>query len=116
MTKRMNRIRRRSVLAGAAALPLVASPARAQQKVLTIGSAFSPVSIDPSLSGNGRAGMAVIPAYEPLVRTGAAGDRAARAKAAKAAKASGGGAGPSAAAPSRPGACSWMRRSRAAVR
>lgn len=45
-----------------------AMPAAAQQRVLTIGSAFVPVSLDPSLSGNGRAGMAILPAYEPLVR------------------------------------------------
>jgi peptide/nickel transport system substrate-binding protein len=45
-------------------------PVRAQtQKILTTGGPFSPLSLDPSLSGNGRAGMAVMPAYEPLVRT-----------------------------------------------
>jgi peptide/nickel transport system substrate-binding protein len=65
-----SRIRRRTALGLAAALPLVARTAPAQQpKVLTIGSAFSPISVDPALSGNGRAGMAVMPAYEPLVRT-----------------------------------------------
>ena len=34
-----------------------ATGAFAQQKVLTVGSAFVPVSLDPGLSGNGRAGM-----------------------------------------------------------
>lgn len=64
-----SRLKRRTALglAFSAALPL--APRAQQQKVLTIGSAFSPVSLDPSLSGNGRAGMAVMPAYEPLVRT-----------------------------------------------
>jgi peptide/nickel transport system substrate-binding protein len=58
-----------SGIAGAVLISLtIFSPALAQQKVLTIGSAFVPVSLDPALSGNGRAGMAVIPAYEPLVR------------------------------------------------
>src|SRR5262245_50996276 len=56
------------IAAGALMSLTVFSPALAQQKVLTIGSAFVPVSLDPALSGNGRAGMAVIPAYEPLVR------------------------------------------------
>jgi peptide/nickel transport system substrate-binding protein len=51
----------------------VASSAFAQQKVLTVGSAFVPVSLDPALSGNGRAGMAIGPAYEPLVRVAADG-------------------------------------------
>jgi peptide/nickel transport system substrate-binding protein len=69
VTKNVAKLSRRTVLAGTASLPLAARTAQAQQKVLTIGSAFSPVSLDPSLSGNGRAGMAVIPAYEPLVRT-----------------------------------------------
>lgn len=46
------------------------APAWAQStKVLTVGSAFSPLSMDPSLSGNGRAGVHLAPAYEPLVRT-----------------------------------------------
>ncbi|MFO1159400.1 MAG: ABC transporter substrate-binding protein [Reyranellaceae bacterium] len=69
MSKSHTRISRRAMLAGAASLPLLPGAAQAQQKVLTIGSAFSPISLDPSLSGNGRAGMAVIPAYEPLIRT-----------------------------------------------
>src|SRR4051794_39363312 len=50
-----------------------ASSVCAQQKVLTVGSAFVPVSLDPGLSGNGRAGMAIGPAYEPLVRVAADG-------------------------------------------
>lgn len=62
---------RRRALAGAVALvACTATPTLAQQKTLTIGSAFVPVSLDPSLSGNGRAGMAIMPAYEPLVRVG----------------------------------------------
>lgn len=49
-------------------------PAMAQSsKVLTVGSAFAPLSMDPSLSGNGRAGVHLSPAYEPLVRTTADG-------------------------------------------
>jgi len=42
-------------------------------KVLTVGSAFSPLSMDPALSGNGRAGVHLSPAYEPLMRTTADG-------------------------------------------
>jgi peptide/nickel transport system substrate-binding protein len=72
---------RRAVLGGSlgtaalAALPLLgASTAHAQgAKVLTVGSAFSPLSMDPALSGNGRAGVHLSPAYEPLVRTQADG-------------------------------------------
>jgi peptide/nickel transport system substrate-binding protein len=64
-----SKLPRRTVLAAGAVLPFVFRAAFAQQKVLSIGSAFSPISLDPALSGNGRAGMAVIPAYEPLVRT-----------------------------------------------
>lgn len=62
--------RRYILIAAQAALAasLLTAPALAQQKVLTIGSAFVPVSLDPALSGNGRAGMAINPAYEPLVR------------------------------------------------
>ena len=50
-----------------------AQPALAQGKVLTIGSPFAPISMDPARSGNGRAGIAMMPAYEPLVRMGADG-------------------------------------------
>lgn len=53
----------------ATALSMMASPATAQgQKTLTVGNPFSPLSLDPSLSGNGRAGTHLMPAYEPLVR------------------------------------------------
>jgi ABC-type transport system substrate-binding protein len=38
-----------------------------------LAAAFVPVSLDPALSGNGRAGMAIGPAYEPLVRVAADG-------------------------------------------
>ncbi len=44
------------------------SSALAQTKVLTIGSPLAPLSLDPSMSGNGRAGVHLMPAYEPLVR------------------------------------------------
>ena len=47
--------------------------ALAQDKVLTVGNPFSPLSLDPSLSGNGRAGTHLLPAYEPLVRVRADG-------------------------------------------
>ncbi len=43
------------------------APAQAQ-KVLTVGNPLAPLSLDPSMSGNGRAGTALMPAYEPLVR------------------------------------------------
>ena len=66
---------RRLFLAAAFATASLAAAtgASAQQKVLTVGSAFVPVSLDPALSGNGRAGMAIGPAYEPLVRVAADG-------------------------------------------
>ena len=63
---------RREALGGALALALsgAAPSARADDaKVLTVGSPFSPLSMDPALSGNGRAGAHLMPAYEPLVRT-----------------------------------------------
>ena len=64
----MTNFTRRTAIAVGLAL-IAIQPVLAQgNKVLTIGSAFSPVSLDPSLSGNGRAGMALVPAYEPLVR------------------------------------------------
>jgi len=47
--------------------------ALAQDKVLTVGNPFAPLSMDPSLSGNGRAGTHLLPAYEPLVRVRADG-------------------------------------------
>jgi peptide/nickel transport system substrate-binding protein len=70
------RLTRREALAIAGALTLSAAApaARADDaKVLTVGSAFSPLSMDPALSGNGRAGVHLMPAYEPLVRTKADG-------------------------------------------
>jgi peptide/nickel transport system substrate-binding protein len=57
----------------AAALGLAAGPAHAQEKVLTVGNPFAPLSMDPSLSGNGRAGTHLLPAYEPLIRVRADG-------------------------------------------
>ena len=45
------------VAAVAAAFTLALAPVSAQaQKTLTVGNPFSPLSLDPSLSGNGRAG------------------------------------------------------------
>ncbi len=38
-------------------------------KVLTVGGPIAPLSMDPALSGNGRAGLFLSPAYEPLIRT-----------------------------------------------
>ncbi|NML42654.1 hypothetical protein HHL11_02755 [Ramlibacter sp. G-1-2-2] len=64
---------RRAVLALATAAALVSVPAFAQDKVLTVGNPFAPLSMDPSLSGNGRAGTHLMPAYEPLVRVRADG-------------------------------------------
>ncbi len=67
-------------LAAAAGLSLVtalglpqAAQAQANAKVLTVGNPFSPLSLDPSLSGNGRAGTHLLPAYEPLLRVRADG-------------------------------------------
>jgi peptide/nickel transport system substrate-binding protein len=66
------KFQRRMVLATvamAATLTMGAmQPAFAQTNVLTVGNPLSPRSIDPSLSGNGRAGTHLMPAYEPLVR------------------------------------------------
>lgn len=55
---------------GAAAQPAdpQALPRRRGQR-LAVGLAFKPNSLDPALSGNGRAGMHLLPAYEPLLRT-----------------------------------------------
>jgi peptide/nickel transport system substrate-binding protein len=63
----------KNALAGgvmAATLGLIgfSQTAMAQGKTLTIGLALPPLSMDPSISGNGRAGVALLPAYEPLVR------------------------------------------------
>lgn len=63
-----------TLAACALGLGLTTAPAHAQNaKVLTIGMPFSPLSLDPSLSGNGRAGVHLSPAYEPLIRTQADG-------------------------------------------
>jgi peptide/nickel transport system substrate-binding protein len=71
----MIRFTRRAIAAAAMAAVMSALPfvAHAQEKVLTIGNPFSPLSLDPSLSGNGRAGTHLLPAYEPLVRVKADG-------------------------------------------
>lgn len=57
------------------ALATLAAPgaALAQDRVLTVGNPFSPLSMDPSLSGNGRAGTHLMPAYEPQIRVRADG-------------------------------------------
>jgi peptide/nickel transport system substrate-binding protein len=60
------------VALGSAVLALSGN-ALAQDKVLTVGNPFGPISMDPALSGNGRAGTWMLPAYEPLVRTNADG-------------------------------------------
>jgi peptide/nickel transport system substrate-binding protein len=44
------------------------------EQVLTVSNTFAPISMDPALSGNGRAGTMLQPAYEPLVRTNAKGE------------------------------------------
>ena len=72
---------RRQLLAGsvlgacAISLGLLATPAAAQGNamVLSVGMPFSPLSMDPTVSGNGRAGVHLSPAYEPLIRTQADG-------------------------------------------
>jgi peptide/nickel transport system substrate-binding protein len=51
----------------------VATPAFGQDRVLTVGNPLAPISMDPSLSGNGRAGTQLMPAYEPLLRVRADG-------------------------------------------
>jgi len=72
---RRDALRRSAVfaLSASAGFPPFAPALAADGKVLTVGSAFSPLSMDPSLSGNGRAGVHLMPAYEPLVRTKADG-------------------------------------------
>jgi peptide/nickel transport system substrate-binding protein len=66
-----------TALLGACALSmgLMAAPAMAQgnAKVLTVGMPFAPFTMDPTMSGNGRAGVHLSPAYEPLIRTQADG-------------------------------------------
>ena len=64
----------------ALSLGLMTSPAALAQnnaRVLSVGMPFSPLSMDPSISGNGRAGVHLSPAYEPLIRTQADGKFAA---------------------------------------
>jgi peptide/nickel transport system substrate-binding protein len=56
------------LLALASAILCFGAPAEAAG-VLTVGNPFAPVSMDPALSGNGRAGTFLMPAYEPLLRT-----------------------------------------------
>jgi peptide/nickel transport system substrate-binding protein len=55
-------------LAAIAATLGLAQGVWAQGKTLTIGLAIPPLTMDPSMSGNGRAGVHLLPAYEPLVR------------------------------------------------
>lgn len=69
-TSRRALLRLASVLASAA---IVSIPALAQEKVLTVGNPLRPISMDPALSGNGRALTQLMPAYEPLVRVRADG-------------------------------------------
>ena len=59
------------IAAAMAAIAFTMVPARciaAEPNVLTVGNPFSPLSMDPARSGNGRAGTHLMPAYEPLVR------------------------------------------------
>lgn len=65
--------RRAAVLAVAAAALCASTVSLAQQKILTVGNPFAPLSMDPALSGNGRAGTHLMPAYEPLIRVRADG-------------------------------------------
>jgi peptide/nickel transport system substrate-binding protein len=51
-----------------------APPAVKDPKVLTVSATGAPISMDPGLSGNGRLGTMLQPAYEPLVRTNAEGE------------------------------------------
>ncbi|MWB79146.1 hypothetical protein GLS40_13985 [Pseudooceanicola sp. 216_PA32_1] len=62
-------------LAMAAAVAFGASAAQPAfaDDILTVGNPFPPFSLDPALSGNGRAGTWLLPTYEPLVRTKADG-------------------------------------------
>ena len=60
-------------VAATAALGLTAcsgsSAPKKSTETLTISSALMPNSLNPAISGNGRAGVALYPAYEPLVRS-----------------------------------------------
>lgn len=69
MTNAKPRLLSRLLAAGGLAAALAAAPAVAKENVLTVGNPFAPLSLDPALSGNGRAGTWLFPTYEPLVRT-----------------------------------------------
>jgi len=58
---------------GTGLLASTAALAQNNARVLSVGMPFSPLSMDPSISGNGRAGVHLSPAYEPLIRTQADG-------------------------------------------
>ena len=53
-------------LSGCSSAP--AAPKKSTE-TLTISSALMPNSLNPAISGNGRAGVALYPAYEPLIRS-----------------------------------------------
>jgi peptide/nickel transport system substrate-binding protein len=81
MTENKKQYRRGAVavaVVAAAALALTgcsgapAAPKKSTE-TLTISSALQPNNLNPVISGNGRAGVALYPAYEPLVRTKADG-------------------------------------------
>ncbi len=66
-----------ALLALSASVGWFAMPqATAAENILTVGNPFGPISLDPALSGNGRAGTWLLPTYEPLVRTRADGSLA----------------------------------------
>ena len=73
MSMTFTALSRRTAIALVALAAGLALPAQSQDRVLTVGNPFSPISLDPSLSGNGRAGTHLMPAYEPLIRVKADG-------------------------------------------
>ena len=73
MSMTFTALSRRTAIALVALAAGLALPAQSQDRVLTVGNPFSPISLDPSLSGNGRAGTHLMPAYEPLFRVKADG-------------------------------------------
>lgn len=81
MTENKKQYRRGAVavaVVAAAALALTgcsSAPAAPKKstETLTISSALMPNSLNPAISGNGRAGVAMYPAYEPLIRSKADG-------------------------------------------
>jgi peptide/nickel transport system substrate-binding protein len=80
MTENKKQYRRGAVavaVVAAAALALTGcsgtSAPKKSTETLTISSALQPNNLNPAISGNGRAGVALYPAYEPLVRTKADG-------------------------------------------